>query len=609
MPFDPAGLDGRLIRVTDKTEPPPGGTLRDFRSAGPYWWPDPDSPDGLPYIRRDGQVNPEARGGVNDDSERVQQLARAFETLAGRLGGEESGADLRARAAELLRAFFLDPQTGMLPSLPYAQAIPGHCAGRGIGIIDTVPFVRLLDAYDRLRRDAPVLAPDEHAALRAWFRRYLDWLLSHENGIAERNAHNNHGSWMDAQLVRYALFCGDPDLALDILRDVPRRRIDAQIAPNGAQPFELERTRSFGYSIFNLTALVTLARLGAPLGVDLWNYTSPSGGSIRKAADFLRPYVDAAVEWPFAEIDAQSGQRVPCARSQRQRLLPLLAEIPAPRETVLRDIPYAPDLGHWGLGDLHIPHDAGPSTPVMLTIHGGGWANCNRHTWEGATNFFCRSLGFAVFSVEYRLVGGDRPYRWPDGGEDCIRAAQFLLSDAFRARFNLDNRRIVLSGGSSGGHLALWAGLSLPRNQVRAIVSVSGVAVPGMDAERHPNRYVPLFGHAATADDLRSMDPSTLLAKNSPPILLTHATDDPTVPFAVAQRFAASAAECGARCSLFSYTPEVVSSPPSACPVSAAQAAEIKAEPGHHIWLAGQRYRHFLPCLEKEMAAFLAANP
>lgn len=327
---DPAGLDGRLIRVTDKRRAPDGGTLHDFFSMGPYWWPNPDTPDGLPYVRRDGHVNPEARGGTDDDRARIDLLAGALRSLVAACSVRPP-ADCRRRAAALLRAFFLDPASAMNPSLTFAQAIPGICAGRGIGIIDTVPLVALLDDLAALdATGAPTLSPSEDAALRAWFSAYLDWLLSSKNGLDERRAHNNHGTWMDAQLCAYARYARRPDVVRAVLAEVPARRIDTQILADGRQPFELERTRSFSYSLFNLRALVRLARFGREFGVDLLGHVAPSGGSIPKAAAFLRPYADESVPWPYPEIDPETGVAIQPSPAARATLRDLLASLDGP---------------------------------------------------------------------------------------------------------------------------------------------------------------------------------------------------------------------------------------------------------------------------------------
>jgi hypothetical protein len=66
--------------VTDKRIVPPSGDKRDYLSFGPYWWPDSTKPNGMPYIRRDGIVNPESR--ASSDSPRLYALTDAVETLA-----------------------------------------------------------------------------------------------------------------------------------------------------------------------------------------------------------------------------------------------------------------------------------------------------------------------------------------------------------------------------------------------------------------------------------------------------------------------------------------------------------------------------------------------
>ena len=117
----------------------PRGDKRDYMSVGTYWWPDPAKPDGLPYIRRDGKVNPQRK---RDDSRVMQAMVDAMDTLslAYFYTGDKAYAE---RAAKLLRVFFLDGKTGMRPHLNFAQAIPGRTAGRGTGIIDTRRLIQI----------------------------------------------------------------------------------------------------------------------------------------------------------------------------------------------------------------------------------------------------------------------------------------------------------------------------------------------------------------------------------------------------------------------------------------------------------------------------------
>lgn len=290
--------------VTDKPQTPPGGTRHDYWSMGPYWWPDPDSPDRLPYIRRDGEVNPEIQD-ERFDALRLDGMSKAVTTLTqGWLVTEQR--TFAERAVLLLRTFFLDPTTRMNPSLTYAQSIPGICEGRCIGLIETEELIPLLDWIIVLHEDG-ILPTTEFKALQDWFTAYLDWLLESDHGQQERNQHNNHGTMLDAQLVAFALFVGRDEVTKSVLEEVPARRIDMHIEPDGSQPHELERTRSWTYSRYNLTGLMMMAWMARHVGVDLWNYQSEDGRSMRAALDFLVPYATANKTWPYPQLDEHQG--------------------------------------------------------------------------------------------------------------------------------------------------------------------------------------------------------------------------------------------------------------------------------------------------------------
>ena len=286
------------LSVTEKKRVPPSGDRHDYMSLGPYWWPDSTKANSLPYIRRDGQRNPET---LDDyDAPRLKQMTDAVMTLA--LAYYFTGKEPYAtHAAQLLRVWFLAPDTRMNPRLTYAQAIPGITQGRGIGIIETRGLVRLLDAI-RLIEPCPSWTPDDRRQINDWMTAYLDWLLTSSNGKDERAAKNNHGSWYDAQAAALAFFLGRPALTRQIVAASKTRRIAVQIRPDGRQPLEEARTRSLDYSIFNLEALMQLAELGRRVGVDLWRYQAPNGSRIRSALDFLATYADTTQKWPGEQI-------------------------------------------------------------------------------------------------------------------------------------------------------------------------------------------------------------------------------------------------------------------------------------------------------------------
>jgi len=293
-----AALVAGPFSVMDKQRTPPSGDKHDYVSMGPYWWPDSTKPGGLPYVRRDGERNPEIRRDY--DASRWGALSSAVGTLALAyyFSDDEKYAE---RAARLLRVWFLDPGTRMNPNLRYGQRIPGIAEGRGAGIIETRSLVGLVDAIGMLER-SPAWTDTAAGGMRSWMSAYLQWLRTSEIGKEERSARNNHGTWYDAQVAALALFTGDTALARATLEASKTKRIGSQVMPDGRQPFELVRTRSLAYSAMNLEGLCRLAELGRQVGVDLWSYQSPDGGSIRNALDYVAPYAAAATRWPGQEI-------------------------------------------------------------------------------------------------------------------------------------------------------------------------------------------------------------------------------------------------------------------------------------------------------------------
>ncbi len=285
------------VSVMQKSQTPPSGDKHDYMSMAPYFWPDPSKPNGVPYMRRDGERNPEIS--QLSDHNNCGKMITATHTLALAyyLLGEEKYA---AKATALLRAWFLDPATRMNPNLEYAQAIRGINTGRGIGMIETHGFSSTVDAIGMLEGSKSWTAADQQG-MQDWFGKYLQWARESKNGRDEAAAKNNHGSNYDVQIAAIALFTGNRELASSMLKAEPQR-ISAQIETDGAQPLELARTKALGYSTFNLSALFELARLGQNVGVDLWSFESKDGRSIRKALDFLTPYVSSEKKWPYKQI-------------------------------------------------------------------------------------------------------------------------------------------------------------------------------------------------------------------------------------------------------------------------------------------------------------------
>ena len=253
---------------------------------------------------------------------------------------------------------------------------------------------------------------------------------------------------------------------------------------------------------------------------------------------------------------------------------------------VVKDIPYNPGTGESGLGDLYLPDDVRPETPLILVIHGGGWSAMSRAGVAGIAEFFQRELGFAAFNIEYRLASAKNP--WPACGDDCVSAAKFVLSDAFRAQYGLKHRKIWITGGSAGGHLVLWTLVNLPIDSVAGAISISAISDPTPDFRAHRGRYVPLFGKGVTEENLKAMNPIPLIRKGMAPLLCTHADKDQVVPIASHRAFADAYRAAGNRCDFYEYRHD--------------------AEPntgGHCIWRPKSKPHKLLACLEARMTEFV----
>ncbi len=280
-------LDGPLYSITNKKQLPPSGDKHDYVSVGPYWWPNPETADGLPWIRRDGEVNRAARNAA-PDSHTMSAMSNAVNTLALAYFFTEQEV-YAARATELLQVFFLNPATRMNPNLTFGQGIPGRTTGRGIGIIESRKLMAVIDAIGLLEPSASLTA-DVQRDLQGWFTNFLDWLLTSDNGKKERAEHNNHGTFYDAQVAQFALFTEQAQRVQSALQSSARDRLDTQIGPAGEQPHELARTRPFHYSVFNLQAFFSLAQIGTHLELDLWNYQHADGTGLKHALDYLNHY-------------------------------------------------------------------------------------------------------------------------------------------------------------------------------------------------------------------------------------------------------------------------------------------------------------------------------
>jgi beta-galactosidase len=270
------------------------GGIHDFYSNGDYWWPDPNKADGLPYIQRDGQSNPD---NFSDHRLALRQLRNAVAALAAAyaLDGREEYA---RKAVTLLKVFFLDEATRMNPSLLYAQAIPGRVSGRGIGIIDTLQLAEVPLAIMAIDK-SEAMTPEIRAGLKKWFADYSEWMTTHPYGVNEMNAANNHSVAYMVQLATFAKLTSDAEKMELYRKRYKEYFLPKQMAHDGSFPQELRRTKPYGYSVFQLDNMAILCQLLSTANDNLWTFTLPDGRGIQKGMEFLFPYLKDKTQWPY----------------------------------------------------------------------------------------------------------------------------------------------------------------------------------------------------------------------------------------------------------------------------------------------------------------------
>ena len=289
-------MQQKPVTVTASASSRSAGGKHDFFSEADYFWPNPVSPDS-PYVNRDGMTNPnnfvEHRKAMIRLSRIVGSLASAY-----KITGDEKYVK---QAATHLKAWFIDPETMMNPNLLYAQAVKGRFTGRNYGIIDAIHLMEVAQGVIVIEKSTTI-NPKITAGVKQWFASLTNWLLTSKPGIQEKMVKNNHATCWAMQVAAFAKLCNN-QAVMDLMRVRYKTvLLPNQMAADGNFPLELGRTKPYGYSIFNLDAMVMLCQILSTPQDNLWNFETADGRSIKKGISYLYPFVADKSKWALSPM-------------------------------------------------------------------------------------------------------------------------------------------------------------------------------------------------------------------------------------------------------------------------------------------------------------------
>lgn len=279
-------LNIEAISVTNRKRNLQGVDANDYLSLATYFWPNPDTDSGLPYVRRDGERNPDVD--LYNRNE-LSELSRAIAVLSFSyyITQEEKYA---TKAIFLLEKWFLDPVTRMTPHLNHSQFVPGVSDGRFLGIIQGRAFVRVYDKLSLLQ-SSPSWNRKFEEGLYNWLSEFNRWLINSGKGKLVADYHNNHSTIYDLQVAYYSSILRKEETLVQILENVYSKRVLTQIEESGVQTYEVQRKDGLKYSTLNLHAHIQLAKLNDNFHIRLEEHSYDYPLRLTIAIDYLIPAV------------------------------------------------------------------------------------------------------------------------------------------------------------------------------------------------------------------------------------------------------------------------------------------------------------------------------
>ena len=285
--------------VTNKTKIPASNNKHDYLSYAPYKWPDNRKLDGLPWVTKDGEINPVSQG-YDTDFKRTQEFFKVIETLSWAFYFSED-EKYATKVIELIKVWYINENTKVNPNINFGQAVPGAADGRKAGVQEWLRQYHVITAL-QIFEQAGVLPNTIKRDMGTWLTTYLRWLQTNKMAVEAGKTGQNHANHYNHQVLGLLLYLGRTEEAKQVIENAKYDRIAVQILPDGRQPKEMGRTRSVHYASLNLWSLTELTFIGKNLGVDLWNFETEDKRSLKRAFAYLKLFVESPENWNFKEI-------------------------------------------------------------------------------------------------------------------------------------------------------------------------------------------------------------------------------------------------------------------------------------------------------------------
>ena len=204
--------------------------------------------------------------------------------------------------------------------------------------------------------------------------------------------------------------------------------------------------------------------------------------------------------------------------------------------------------------DVYTRSDSQDPRPTLMFIHGGGWTGGTKEASQLSLLPYME-MGWNVVNVEYRLA---KISQAPAAVEDCLCALRWVIRNA--KQYGFDISKLVVSGGSAGGHLAMTTGLipasaGLDRQcpgteelKVAAIVNWYGITDVAdlLDGQNMKTYAVQWLGSMPNRVEIaKRVSPLTYIRPGVPPIISVQGDADPTVPYSHSVRLQEALAKAG----------------------------------------------------------------